>query len=284
MKYIKISSLLVITMSLAACIAIKPSTPVSQNGFERGITVVHQLPKTLPGESLPIPGIPYVFLLPDAAALMLVPVPFVGDVVQDQLHKNAAAAYKNKFTNADPYDYALKSLQKTTFYKAADGAYTLYPYVIVQQGFDDVYRASLVYHIEGANWVGRYLYHLPTTYPKAEFVNTPPSEILSLQQELAAGAEQLTDLLKRDEVGNLTSKGKATIGSLFIVSERIAGLMSPTVLAYPGTGIVEEGNDYVIARIAGDMKTDGKSGGMLFGVHYFHKNQLHTYKITTQSK
>ena len=107
----------------------------------------------------------------------------------------------------------LKFYKKTPFYKADNAPYKLYPYVVIQQGYDDVYRASLVYHVEGPNWVGRYLYHLPTTYPKAQFANTPPSEIKSLQQDLSAGTDELLSLLKRDDVGELAAHGKkAQIG------------------------------------------------------------------------
>lgn len=241
------------------------------------------MPKTVPGKASPIPGIPYVFILPDSAATLLVPVPFVGDAVVGQLHQATSNSFKNKFAAADPYDYALKSLQPTSFYKAENAAYKLYPYVIVQQGFDDVYRASLVFHIEGTNWVGRYFYHLPTSYPKSQFVNTPPTEIKSLQQELAAGADQLVNLLKRDEAEELVPHGKkATLGSLFLVSSRVGGVVSPTVMAYPGINIIDDTGDHVIARIAGDINGDGQSGGMLFGVHYFHKSQLHTYKVTAE--
>lgn len=285
MRFINVCGLLLVILSLHACISMKESTAVKSNGFEQGISVVHELPKTLPGGSSPIPGVPYLFILPDSAATLLVPIPFIGDAVVNQIHQSTSNAYKNKFSAADPYDYAVKSLQKTPFYKAETAPYKLYPYVVIQQGYDDVYRASLVYHVEGPNWVGRYLYHLPTTYPKAQFANTPPSEIKSLQQDLSAGADELSDLLKRDDMGQLAPHGeKAKLGSLFIVSSKISGLVSPEVLAYPNIDIIEEDNDHVIARIAGDMKTDGQSGGMMFGIHYFHKNQLHTYKVTAEDK
>ncbi|HSC67182.1 MAG TPA: hypothetical protein VLC79_05810 [Cellvibrio sp.] len=285
MRLIKSFFILLMFLPLGACISMKQSTAVTSNGFEQGISIVHSLPKALPGGVSPVPGVPYVFILPDSAATLLVPVPFIGEAVVSQVHQSTSNAYKNKFASADPYYYAFDSLQKTPFYKADNAPYKLYPYVVIQQGFDDVYRASLVYHIEGPNWVGRYLYHLPTTYPKAQFVNTPPAEIKSLQQELSSGADQLTELLKRDDVGKLAPHGKkAKLGSLFIVSSKIAGLVSPEVLAYPNIDIVEEASNYVIARIAGDIKTDGQSGGMMFGIHYFHKNQLHTYAVTAEDK
>lgn len=284
MKLMTLCGVLLMALGLSACISNKESTAVKQSGYEQGIQVVHQLPKAIPGRSSPIPGISYVFVFPESVATELVPVPFIGEVVEDKLHQSASSAYKDKFTDADPYQYALASLQKTTFYKAENAAYKLYPYVIIQQGFDDIYRASLVFHIEGDNWTGRYFYHLPTTYPKADFINTPPSEIKSLQQELAAGAEQLVNLLKRDEAGTLPAHGnKATVGSLFLVSGRISGLVSPTIMAYPNVDIVEDSNDHVIARIAGNIKGDGQTGGLLFGVHYFYKNQLHTYKPKSET-
>jgi hypothetical protein len=280
---ISIAMLIVVTL-FAGCISIKPSTPVKQNGLEQGVAVMRELPKKLlPGRATLVPDSRYVFILPDSAATLLVPLPFIGDAVVDQVHQHTSASYKNKFTAVDPYNYAVKSLQNTSFYKPENPVYKLYPYVVVQEGFDNVYRVSLVYHLEGDNWVGRYLYHLPTTYPKAEFVNTPPAEIQSLQKELAEGADVLLKLMQRDEAGTLVSNGKkATLGSLFIVGSKIVGLVSPTALAYPNTEIVDEGQDYVIARGAGDITSDGQSGAMLFGVHYFHKNQLHTYKVTTK--
>ncbi len=274
---------LVITF-FAGCVSIKPSTPVKQSGLEQGVAVVRDLPKKLlPGRSTLIPDSRYVFILPDSAATLLVPVPFIGEAVVDQIHQHATDAYKNKFTAADPYDYAVRSLKGTSFYKSENAAYKLHPYVVVQEGFDNIYRVSLVYHLEGNNWVGRYIYHLPTTYPKSVFVTTPPTEIQSLQKELAEGADTLLKLLQRDQAGTLMANGKkATVGSLFIVGSRISGLVSPTVLAYPNTDIVDEGTDFVIVRGAGDIKSDGQSGGMLFGIHYFHKNQLHTYKVTSK--
>lgn len=284
MKFLMSIATLILVTFFAGCVSIKPSTPVKQNGLEQGVAVMRDLPKKLlPGRSTLVPDSRYVFILPDSAATLLVPVPFIGDAVVDQVHQHTSASYKDKFTAADPYDYAVKSLQKTTLYRPENAAYKLYPYVVVQEGFDNVYRVSLVYHLEGNNWVGRYLYHLPTIYPKAQFVNTPPTEIQSLQKELAEGADILLTLMQKDETGTLVSNGKkASLGSLFIVGSKISGLVSPTVLAYPNTEIVDEGPDYVIARGAGDIKADGQSGGMLFGVHYFHKNQLHTYKVTTK--
>ncbi|HSX50433.1 MAG TPA: hypothetical protein VLF09_05725 [Cellvibrio sp.] len=276
---------LLLVMSLTACVSMKESTAVASRGFEQGISVVHELPKNLPGGVSPVPGVPYVFILPDSAATLLVPVPFIGEAVVGQLHQSTTNTYKNKFTSADPYYYAFDSLQKTPFYKPNNAPYKLYPYVVIQEGFDNVYRASLVYHIEGPNWVGRYLYHLPTTYPKSQFAKTPPSEIKSLQQDLSAGADKLSELLTRDDEGDLVAHGKkAKLGSLFLVSGKIAGLVSPDVLAYPNIDIIEESSDHVIARIAGDIKTDGQSGGMMFGIHYFHKNQLHTYTVTAEDK
>lgn len=280
---IAIAMVIMVTF-FAGCVSYKKSTPVQQNSLEQGVDVMHGLPKKiLPGKTTIVPDSRYVFILPDSAATLLIPVPFVGDAIVDQVHQHTSNSYKNKFAEVDPYDFALASLKKASIYKPENPAYKLYPFVVVQEGFDNVYRVSLVYHLEGNNWIGRYIYHLPTTYPKADFVNTPPTEIQVLKKELAEGSDTLLDMMQRDEAGTLVSNGKkATLGSLFIVGSRISGVVSPTVLAYPNTEIVDEGSDYVIARGAGDMASAGQSGAMLFGVHYFHKNQLHTYKVTTK--
>lgn len=282
-RLMSIAAFVVVTF-ISGCVSIKSSTPVEQNALEQGIAVMRDLPKKLlPGRSTLVPDSRYVFILPDSAVTLLVPVPFIGEAVVDQVHQHTSASYKDKFAAVDPYDFAVRSLQKTSLYKTENAAYKLYPYVVVQEGFDNVYRVSLVYHLEGKNWTGRYLYHFPTTYPKGQFVHTPPSEIQALQKEMAEAADTLLKLMQRDEAGTLVATGKkATLGSLFIVGSKISGLVSPTVLAYPNTEIVDEGQDYVIARGAGDIKSDGQSGALLFGVHYFHKNQLHTYKVKTQ--
>ena len=45
------------------------------------------------------------------------------------------------------------------------------------------------------------------------------------------------------------------------------------------TLIMKEGKDYVIFRHSGDPSVAGTAGALLFGVHYFKKDQLHTFEV-----
>lgn len=263
---------------LSNCAVMNKSTSLPVGDLNLGINIINKLPATLPGNATPIPGSNYIVVLPDSAATLLVPVPFLGEAVVGALHKHSTEAFKDKFNDADPYKFAFDSIKQTSLYRDVPASYKLYPYVIVQDSVDDQFRVSLIYQLETKGWIGRYIYHLPTTYPRSEFKNTPPAEIKSLQSELALAAKTLTDLVLRDNEGRLNSSGKkATVGSLYFVSNSIVGLVSPSVLAYPAIDILEEGKDYVILRSGGDVKGDAQSG-VLFGVHYFYRNQLHTFK------
>lgn len=115
MKLIKLFCLFLYVLFLSACTSVKESTAVQHNGFEQEISLSHQLPKALPGGSTPIPGISYIFVLPESPAGWLVPVPFLDDLVVKEIRQNTSNAYKNKFIAADPYEYAVQSLRKNSF-------------------------------------------------------------------------------------------------------------------------------------------------------------------------
>ena len=48
-------------------------------------------------------------------------------------------------------------------------------------------------------------------------------------------------------------------------------------MQYKDAEVLEEGADHVIVRSRGDLKAAGNAGALAFGVHYFRKDQLHTF-------
>lgn len=45
-----------------------------------------------------------------------------------------------------------------------------------------------------------------------------------------------------------------------------------------GASVVEDDADHVVVRITGDISQTGPSGGLMYGLHYLRRDQLHTLK------
>jgi hypothetical protein len=147
------------------------------------------------------------------------------------------------------------------------------------------FRCTLVYRIESEGWLGRYMYHLPTQYSAAEIENPSQKNLESLRADLVLGADILRTLMERDVRNELKSNGtKVDVGSYYLVAGRIMGLIPANIMHFKDTDLVEEGDDYVIVRSKGDPNASGNAGGLVFGVHYFKKDQLHTYKKIGSAK
>jgi hypothetical protein len=65
---------------------------------------------------------------------------------------------------------------------------------------------------------------------------------------------------------------------VLIPSESAAGLVSPMIVISRDAEVIQDSIDTVVVRMSGDMSNPGTSGGLFFGVHYFRKDQLHTFK------
>jgi hypothetical protein len=85
--------------------------------------------------------------------------------------------------------------------------------------------------------------------------------------------------MERDARGEWAHPGtKVDIGSYYLVGANLLGLLPAKLMQYKDAELLEEGKDYVVVRSRGDLKAAGNAGALVFGVHYFRKDQLHTFK------
>jgi len=260
--------------SPTASTSLAKATPVGQ------ITVVHALPKAIPSEGSSFAGSQYIFVQAESAALMLNPIPFVGELAVDAYNKSTTSHYKDEFIGIDPYQITADLSKSRPLFSGAGTKASLYPYVVIQEGADDLYRMSLIFQLEEPGWTGRYLYHLPTKIPVKDIKKPSQVELAKFKAELTTGADILLGLIERDKAGQLESSGKkVNFGSYYIVGSKMAGLISPDIMVFPNEDLVEETADHVILRCSGKPTDDAHVGGLLFGVHYFAKDQLHSYKV-----
>ena len=260
--------------SPTASTSLAKATPVGQ------ITVVHALPKAIPSEGSSFAGSQYIFVQAESAALMLNPIPFVGELAVDAYNKSTTSHYKDEFIGIDPYQITADLSKSRPLFSGAGTKASLYPYVVIQEGADDLYRMSLIFQLEEPGWTGRYLYHLPTKIPVKDIKKPSQVELAKFKAELTTGADILLGLIERDKAGQLESSGKkVNFGSYYIVGSKMAGLISPDIMVFPNEDLIEENPDHVILRCSGKPTDDAHAGGLLFGVHYFAKDQLHSYKV-----
>ncbi|MBK6850281.1 MAG: hypothetical protein IPG93_01395 [Burkholderiales bacterium] len=268
--------------ALAGCVDLRPSTAVDPEHLVRGVAVLRSLPEALPAKSAPVPHAQIVLLPSESAAQLLVPVPFVGEAVEGAFHASAADSLGKRLASLDPYRQVLSALQASQVVKVttstAPGEMTLRPFVFMQDCADDRYRLTLVAHLQGGDWVGRYLVHLPTTYSQADYAQPTPQVLATMEREIGSGAVQLRQLVERGARGQLGPSGvRADVGSLHLVGVRAIGLMSPNIVRARDVDLIEEGPDHVIVRMRGDMTMATSAGGLFFGVHLLRKDQLHAF-------
>lgn len=268
------------SLLLAACASPPPaSIPISPNVASKGLSLSRSLPETLPSKSVPIPNSQIVLIPSESAAGMLMPIPFVSEAIAGAMDRSEAQSFETQFAAITPYKIALAEMEKSPLYKASSTDLVLKPFLFMTDCIDGQYRLALVFHLQGAEWVGRYMYHLPTTYSEAHFKAPSPATLRTLQTEISQGAQTLRGLVERAARGEFEpSKHKADVGSLHLVGGKAAGLISPMIVIAKGADLIEESPDHVIVRMAGEMSNAGTAGGLFFGVHYFRKDQLHTFK------
>lgn len=270
---------LALTGTVSACATKQPSTPVPPDLAREGLRIERSLPKELPAESSPVPGSQFVLISTDNAAGMLVPVPFVAEAVVGAINQHEANRLAQKYAALDPYAI-VRSAMKDSPMLAGDSAPTvLHPLAYVVNCSDDVSRIALVARVQSASWDGRYLVHLPTTYPHATLLEGKQDALEALRSDLTEGAAVLRSLIERDARGELSrSLYKADVGSMNLACSNLSGVVSARLMQALNTDVVEEGSDYLVVRIAGDAKESGPLGGLMFGLHYLRKDQLHTLR------
>ena len=277
-----LSALAVTALLLNGCMMIRESTPIRDEVADKGLTITRSLPKHLPGKTSPIPEAQYVIIDADSGIVTLAslanPIPFVDGLVVDRWNQHKANQFREHLNQIDPYLIATERLAGSPLLSTRTNALHLMPFVYMVECNDASYRLTLVFRVEGETWMGRYLYHLPTTYTVAEMKSDAPLAMDNLHNELVAGCDKLRSLMERDARGDWPkSTTKAEIGSYYLVGASTLGLISAHHSLYKNVDVLEESKDDVVIRSWGNLKAAGNAGALAFGVHYFRKDQLHTF-------
>lgn len=265
--------------AMAACATKQASTPLPPELAREGLRIERSLPKELPAESSPFPGSQFVLISTDNAAGMLVPVPFVADAVAGAINQHEANRLAQKYAALDPYAIVRSAMEGSAVLARGGAAAVLHPLAYIVNCSDDVSRVALVARVQSAAWDGRYMVHLPTAYPHATLALGKPEALDALRGDLTQGAAVLRRLIEQDARGELSrSLYKADVGSMNLACSTLTGVISARLMQALNTDVVEEGSDYLVVRIAGDAKESGPLGGLMFGLHYLRKDQLHTFR------
>lgn len=274
-----------LTLALAvlastACTTMQPSTPWGGTPPPACVAVERALPSAqLPSDAVPFPGAPYVLIPAESAVGLLVPVPFVTEMVAGAMDRHDASNYQGQLGALDPYQLARQALDQPPFAERCGAdAPRLHPFVFVVEGHDGLYRLTLVFQLQKDPWVGRYHAHLPTPIPKGALRAGSPTLLATVQRELADGSRLLASLVSRDLQGRLPQHGpRVDAGSLWLVGGNVAGLVPPENLHFKGIELIEAQGDDLLLRSSGAMTAPGQSGALLFGVHHFRRDQLHHF-------
>lgn len=271
--------LALLALALGGCATKQQSTPLPRALADGGLRIERSLPMELPAESSAFPGSQFVLISTDNAVGMLVPVPFVADAVVGALNQHEANGLAQKYAALDPYAIVRNAMDGSAVLANGAGGAVLHPLAYIVNCSDDRSRVALVARVQSASWDGRYLVHLPTTYPHATLVQGKAEALAALRADMTQGASVLRKLIEQDARGELARVlYKADVGSMHLACSTLSGVVSARLMQALNADVVEEGNDYLVVRIAGKPTESGPLGGMMFGLHYLRKDQLHTFR------
>jgi hypothetical protein len=272
-------ALLTIALGLAGCISNQPSTRIPAAALPGGVVLERSLPEKLPKRSSPFPHSQFVLLAGENPLGLASPIPFVAEFATDVLHQSRAEKWEARYRDVHPYLITVETFSGSPLLGRTGAAFTLRPFVFLQDGADDVFRLDLVFDVSGPGWNGRYHYHLPTTLTAEEASQPSPRTLAALNAELRRGASLLRTVIERDARGELADTGrKADLGSLHLVGQGSYGLVPANLILARDAEILEETDGHVLVRIIGDPTQATSAGGLFFGVHWFTPDQLHTLK------
>lgn len=275
----RVFALALLIGALGGCASKPQSMPVPQAVVEQGYVIERSLPKDLPAESSRFPDSQFVLISTDSAAGLLVPVPFVAEAVVGALNQHEANALARKYASVDPYAIVSAAMQGSPLLSKGKNGVILHPLAYIVDCSDQQYRVALVARIQSGSWNGRYMVHLPTSYRHAALVEGKAEALAPMRTEMAQAAVTLRRLIEQDARGELTTPlYKADIGSMHLACSTLSGMVSAKLMQALNTDVVEEGSDYLVVRIAGKLTESGPLGGLMFGLHYLRKDQLHTFR------
>lgn len=249
----------------------------------QGLVLKRALPAQMPDQSAPVTGSQLVLIPSENAAGIVVPIPFVSDIATGAYNKYQASGLGKHYGTLDVFDIVQRAMADSPLLRNGGGKISMYPIVYLAECTDGQYRLSLAGRIESGGWVGRYVAHLPSTYSDAELATAAAATITTMKQELSSAALTLRRLIESDATGLYgTAHYRADLGSLHLACARLAGLVSANLMLARGAEVVEEDAEHVVVRIAGDLSQTGPSGGLMYGLHYLRKDQLHTFNKKVQ--
>ena len=274
-----IAGVLFAAVALAGCSAIPQSTAMPADVREQGLVLTQALPAHMPADSKPLASTQLVLVPTQSAAGLLVPLPFVSEIVESGYHRYEASSLATRYASIDVFGLVRQALAGSLVLKDGAGAVPLFPVAYLVDCDDGVYRVALSGRVVGGAWTGRYTVHLPTAFNEKDLAAGGAATIGALRAELGNAAVTLRQLIERDAAGTLdVIQYRADVGSMHLNCGKVAGLVSPGLLLARGAQILEDGQDHVIVRIAGDLSQSGPSGGLMYGVHYLRKDQLNSIR------
>lgn len=274
----RVAAVLSAAALLAGCPSIKESKPMAE-ALSQGVRLERSLPKALPEKSSSAPHSQFVLIRSENAAELASPIPFVADIVTSAVHKKDAEAYEAQYARVDPFRIVADVMKGSPVLAKAAGGVPMQPFAFVQECVDARYRISLVGHVESGDHLGRYFIHLADLFTPDEIRKPTPPVLDRMESDLRAAAAQLRTLLERAARRELQPSGvRVDVGSLHLVGGRAIGLVPPTLQHAKNADLIEEGPDHVLVRIDGDPSKAASVGGLMFGVHWLRKDQLHTFE------
>lgn len=270
---------------LTACATTRQSVPPAPDAAARGFQLVRALPEALPSELSKVPDTQYLLVFAESTVLAVVdnlsPLPVsVMEPIEGVYHDHVAGQLKDRYASADPFAIASERLQGSPLLTGRADALHTVPLVYLVEDSEDVFRATLVMRAEGEGWMGRYLYHMPTTYTDTQVRTAGPDMLASLRSDLQQGSDVLRELMERDARGELRGRDgrRVKYGSYHIVGSRVSGMLPASLVNFAGARVIEEGADHVVLRSPGNPASGAREGALAFGVHHFRKDQLHTFE------
>jgi hypothetical protein len=261
--------------------AAMPSTVAAQ-----GLQLKRALPAKMPDGSIPATGSQLVLVPTENLAAnvvdMVIPIPFVSDIATGAYNKYQGIGLGKHYGSLDVFDIVKRAMADSPLLMQGNGKISTYPIAYLAECSDGQYRLSLAGRIEEAPWVGRYVAHLPTTYNESEFSAATPATVASMKRELEAAAITLRRLIEGDAAGKFNvAQYRADLGSHHLSCAKVGGLVSSKRMLALNAEVVEDDDEHVVVRIDGDVGQSGAGGGLMYGLHYLRKDQLHTFNKRT---
>ena len=265
-------------LAVSGCNTMAPSTAMPADVRTQGLVLKHDVPSKLPEGSKRLAGSQLILVPTDSAVGLVVPLPFVADIATNAYHSHEATTLAARYAGIDVFDLVQRAMGSRALIHDGAGKNTLFAVAYLVDCDDAVFRVALSGRVESGPWTGRYTVHLPTALSEHALAAGAPETIAALTSELSDAAVILRSLIERDAADAFRAGlYRADVGSLHLNCGKVAGLVSPKMLLARNAEVLEDGAGHIVVRAAGDLGQSGPSGGLMYGVHYLRRDQVHTF-------